>query len=128
MYMLRRFLVIQHFHTISLNIISLPWVLMHHIYQLFSPNYDEVRIRRKPPVSRFDERAAPLISGACLYIRKTFIPSNAHSSCNSYRHCNDRWSYYEALSGCLKAAFIFPVNVKFLNFLAVGSIDVGLFW
>ena len=28
----------------------------------------------------------------------------------------------------LKTAFTFPDNIKLLNFLAITSIDVGLFW
>ena len=109
-------------------------------------------MRHHPFSSRFDEPAAPLISRTVLYIRAPFISSYAYFSFNSSGSCSKRSSYFEAHTGCfslrksmvcllvgsipalsvsersLKAAFIFPDNIKLLKFLAISSGHVGLFW
>ena len=119
--------------------------------RLLSPN-DEIKMRRHLLASRFDGPAAPLISRAVLYIRAPFISSYAHSSYNFSGTCSKRSSYFGAPTGCfslrrsmvyllvgsitalsvsgrsLKAAFTFLDNIKLSDFLAVSSIDVGLFW
>ena len=117
--------------------------------RLLSPNDDEVS--RHPFASRFDKTAAPLISRAFLYVRTSFISSYAYYSYNSYGSCSKRSLYFAAPSECssfrrsvicllvgsfpalsvsernLKATFTFPAKKELLKFLAVSSIEVGLF-
>lgn len=101
-------------------------------------------------VYRFDGLTTPLISHAIFYVKVLFITSAAYSSFYSLGWFNKSSLYFEAPSVffleismvCLlvesitslsvsersiTAAFTFLANIRLLNFLAISSVDVGLF-